>query len=169
MGRRIHVITTYYDGLQRFLPYMRLWAKDDSGNVFTDKQGYSFQGVTKLIMPGPGVGGNIAEIAPPVSGETPVLTPGAVAISEATVTSSTYVHTLAAGQWLMGWELRSSVAQEVSVGTTAGGSELGGPVALSALQWWVGQGNDVPSEGGINIHFTGLSGTNTIKIWLATA
>lgn len=166
MNRRVHVVVTYRDDLQRFLPYMRLSSRNDSGNVYTDKQGYNFTGVTRLIMPGPGVGGNIAEVAPPVTdGGTD--TTGAVTVTETTTTEPIYTTLIPAGKWLLGWEIRSDEDQTVSAGLTSGGNELDGPVDVAALQWWIGQGNDMPTSTSYNIYFSGLTGTNTIKIWLA--
>ena len=63
------------------------------------------------------------------------------------------------------WELTGSDAQTVVLGSTPGGEELGGPVDLTALQTWVGTGNVLPSTG-YTIYFSGLTGNNTIKLWL---
>lgn len=170
MGRRIHVVVTYMDDLQRLLPYMRLSAKDDSGNLFGEKQGYSFTGITRLLSPGPGVGGNIATVVPPtVEPGTPEITPGNIATVDITVTTPTHTYSLPANTWLIGWEVRSSVAQTVLLGTSASGNELGGPIDLPALTWWIGNGNQTPSESALNLYFSGLAGTNEIRLWLATA
>ncbi len=169
MNRRVHVIGTYQDNVQRFVPYMRISIKDDSGARRADKQGYTLTGATRLIMPGPGVGGNIAVVPPPTGGEALILTPGSAATVNITTTSSSYSHLLTAGQWLIGWEVRSTSNQTVSAGITGGGTELGGPIYLSTPQIWVGQGNMVPTFSDINIYFSGLTGTNTIKLWILTA
>lgn len=166
INRRIHVVATYRDNLQRFLPYMRLYAGDDSGTRFGDRQGYTFQGVTRLLSPGPGIGGNIETALPPVTDPgTPDPGTGATLI-ELSVTTSTYTYTIPAGKWLVGWELRSTSAQEASLGLSPSGYELGGPVQLLANQPWAGSGSNLATFIATPIYFSGLVGTNTIRIWV---
>ncbi|MBL7780676.1 MAG: hypothetical protein JNM22_05615 [Saprospiraceae bacterium] len=166
-NRRIHLVATYQDDLKRLVPYMRLAIRDDSGTTWSDKQGYQIVGNTRLIMPGPGIGGNI-ETAPGESGgdggTTPTTGVEPVVIS---TSESTYTYTIPVGKWLVGWELRSDDDQSgVSLGLTSGGTELGGPVDLAALQSWAGNANMIPTFTSTPIYFSGLTGTNTIKLWL---
>lgn len=171
VGRRIHLVATYQDGVRRLVPYMRLAINDQSGTRRFDKQGYLITGTTRLLMPGPDVAGNITATEPPVGGggTTPPVTGAGAEIITITTTESTYAYLLESGKWLVGWELRSSSAQTVSVGYTSGGEELGGPVSLSPLQAFVGQGNMIPTFDDTNIYFSGLVGNNTIKLWVLTA
>lgn len=168
MNRRVHVIATNMDDLQRFVPYMRLSSKSDSGARQSDRNGYSFQGLTRCVLPGPGVGGNI-ETVPGGGGTDPggggTGTAQAVVI---TTSSSTHTYMVPTGKWLVGWEVRGSSDQSVSLGLTPGGNELGGPVDLAALQVWTAAGNQIPSFFDTNIYFSGLTGTNTIKLWFIT-
>lgn len=171
IGRRIHCIATYMDDVRRLVPYMRLAIGDDSGTRRNDKQGYNIQGTTRLLMPGPDVGGNITVTEPPVGGggTTPPVVGAGAQIVTITTNEPNYAYLLEAGNWLVGWELRSTTAQAPSLGYTAGGTELGGPIPLEPLQTWVGQGNMIPTFDDTNIYFSGLAGTNTIKLWILAA
>lgn len=167
LNRRVHVVVTYMDNLQRLLPYCRLSINDDSGARRADFQGYILNGVTRLLMPAPGVGGNIATVPPPVGEpETPVTTGAGAEIVTITTEDDTYTYTIPENKWLVGWEVRSDSAQTVHLGTTGGGNELGGPVSIGAGESWVGQGNMLPTYTSINIYFSGLQGENQIKLWL---
>lgn len=85
-------------------------------------------------------------------------------VFEDTTAASTYSYPLA-GKWLVGWELSSASAQTPKLGITPGGDELGS-VELSAGGIWVGQGNMVTTLSAQTLYFSGLAGTNTIKLWL---
>lgn len=169
-NRRVHVICTYQDGLLRLLPYMRLAIADDSGARRADKQGYSISGTCRLLLPGTGVGGNIETVDPPTGGGGSggggtIGGSGAQSVT-LNATTDSLVYNLAAGSWLIGWEMQGTAAQTVSVGLTAGGSELGGPVDLAASQPWAANGNMLPTFNATNIYFSGMTGLNTIRLWL---
>lgn len=168
MNRRVHVVATNMDDLQRFVPYIRLFAKSDTGDRPSSRNGYSFQGITRTILPGPGIGGNIEAGGGGEGGGTDpeVPVPGTAQAIVITTSASTYTYTIPAGRWLVGWEVRGSADQSVSLGLTAMGNELGGPIDLTALQVWPGAGNQIPTFTTTNIYFSGLTGTNTIKLWL---
>jgi hypothetical protein len=169
MNRRIHVVATYQDDLQRLLPFIRLYATDDSGDSWNAKQGYQFEGVTRIITPGPGIGGNV-ETAPGEGGggEGGGTTPGTGIVEPVVITTSasTYTYTIPEGKWLVGWEMRSGSAQSVSLGLSPLGAELGGPVDLAILQPWAGNANMIPTFSDTPIYFSGMAGTNTIQLWL---
>jgi len=165
VNRRIHVVAEYRDGLQRLVPYMRLTAKDDSGTQWNAYQGYTFNGVARLLMPGPGLGGNI-ETAPPPDPEEPG-EGGAGGMVEVTVSTDTHSYTVPEGKWLDGIELRSNSSQTIKIGVTAGGDEISGmPVPLDALQPYVANGALFDTFSSKTIYFSDLEGTNTIRIWL---
>lgn len=163
-NRRYHVVATYQNGMQRFLPFMRLSADADSGDR-SNKNGYSFSGVMRMHRPAPYLNASFNLIGgpyvPPAPGGS-----GNVSLVELSTSSTTKTYTIEAGKWLVGWEVRSNSAQEVSLGYTPGGSDLGGPVALDANQVWVGDGNMVPTFTSTTIYFSGLQGTNYIRLWL---
>jgi hypothetical protein len=167
-NRRIHVIGTYLNDQQRFVPYMRLIGGHDSGDRPGSRMGYIFSGVARLDGPAPIVNGTIDIITGPyVPPDTTPPTGGSGASTVTlTTTGASYTYTIPAGKWLVGWELTGSAAQTVALGTTSGGMELGGPVDLLATQTWVGQGNSLSTSGSHPIYFSGLTGTNTIKLWL---
>lgn len=169
LNRRIHVVATYQDDQQRFVPYMRLFAKSDSGDRPSSRNGYSFQGLTRVILPGPGIGGNVATGGGDGGTDPEAPTVAGAQVVVITTSASSYTYTIPTGSWLVGWEVRGSADQSVSLGLTVGGNELGGPIDLTALQVWPGAGNQIPSFFNTNIYFSGLTGTNTIKIWLISA
>lgn len=165
VNRRVHIVATYQDDLQRLVPYMRLSARDDSGAQWGDRQGYTFNGSGRLLMPGPGIGGNIEE-GGTGGGSDPTPAPGGVDPIVIATTGSTYTYLIQPGKWLVGIELRSDTDQTVSVGLTPGGDEFGGTMDMVALQPWTIQGNSIPTFNSTNIYFSGLAGSNTIKLWL---
>jgi hypothetical protein len=168
LNRRIHIIGTYQNDTRRLLPYTRLAISDDSGARRGDNQGYLIRGLSSILMPGPDVRGNITIVDPPTGGGggTPPVTGAGVQIVTISATTSTATYLIEAGKWLVGWEVRSSSAQSPALGLTASGNELGGPVDLTPLQVWVGQGNAIPTYDATNIYFSGLVGNNTIKLWI---
>lgn len=85
---------------------------------------------------------------------------------ETSTSSATHTYAVAAGKFLLGIEVKSNASQTISVGTTPGGTEIAGPIALSAGSPWTGQQIAQPSFAGYDIHLSGLSGSNSIKIWL---
>jgi len=169
MNRRIHVVATYKDGAQRFLPYMRLSAKGDSGaRGSSDKRGYSITGVCVLEKIAPFLNGTFDIIGgPPVAPEVPP-SAGGVTVVPITTSDSSYTYTIPADKLLIAVYVTGTNAQEVSIGLTAGGVELGGPVPLMASA----PDNKATFEtvfrtaASTNIYISGLVGTNTIEIWL---
>ncbi len=90
-----------------------------------------------------------------------------VTIVELATAAPTYTYTVPAGSLLVGWEVRSSDAtQSVSLGTSALGNDLGGPVDLEALQVWAAKGISLSSFVSSDIYFSGLEGLNSIRLWL---
>lgn len=85
---------------------------------------------------------------------------------EASTSSATHSYAVAADKFLLGIEVKSNAGQTINVGTTPGGAEIAGPITLTAGYPWTGQQIAQPSFAGYDIHFSGLSGSNLIKIWL---
>lgn len=167
VNRRLHVIATYYNDEQRFLPDMRLRFRADSADRPAGRNGYQVTGVCRLAKPAPFLDAVVDVIGGPyVPPDTPPTSINGVTLVEITTSDSSYVYEIAAGFLLLGWEVTGTTAQTVALGTTAGGEQLGGPVTLGIAETWVGTGINLPSENLINIYFSGLTGTNTIKIWL---
>lgn len=167
INRRIHVVVTYMNGEQRFLPYLRLTGKGDSGATYgKDAPGVNFTGVMRLLKPAPFVAGTFDVIGgpyvPPESGGT-----GTVTLVELSTEDGTFSYTVPTGKWISGLEIRSTDAQTIKVGTTAGGEELSGmPVALDALTPFVLNGAILDTFSAHTIYFSDLAGTNSIRIWL---
>lgn len=153
--RRIHVVATYKDGSQRFVPYMRLKAKGDSGiRPAGELAGYSFTGVSTLQQPAPYVGGEI-DMPGTGTGST---------VHTVTTTDSTYTYEVPADALLLAIDVKGDTYQEVSIGLTAGGEQLGGPTPIEAdesVTFDVTRRIHTPTT----IHFSGLDGTNEIEIW----
>ncbi len=165
-NRRVHVLGTYFDGSQRFVPNMRLSAADQSGDRAGAKQGYAFTGVARLNSAAPWLQGSFDVIGGPYVPPAVPSGDGGVSIIEIATSDPTYTYNILAGYWLVGWEITGNTAQSVSLGTTALGSELGGPIDLDIGQTWVGQANMLPTGSATNIYFSGLEGANEIKLWL---
>jgi hypothetical protein len=166
VNRRVHVVATYYNDEQRYVPYMRLSARADSADRPGGRNGYVFTGSARLHKPAPFLNAEIDVIGgpfvPPEEGESLGVT-----LVELTATDPTYTYNVPAGKWLDGLEIRSTDAQTIKIGTTAGGEELSGmPVSLDALQTYILNGAILDTFGTHTIHFTDLEGTNSIRIWL---
>lgn len=81
------------------------------------------------------------------------------------ITGDTHEYVLPAGHLLVAVYLKSDEAQEVSIGTTNGGDQIGGPSAgpggtpiiFSALNHY--------AENDTTLFITGLAGTNVLKVW----
>lgn len=165
VNRPLHVVATYYDNTQRYLPNMRLRARADSADRPGGRNGYQFTGVCRMLRPAPFVGADISVIGGPYVPPA-LVEPSDVNMVEVEVTDSGYNYEVPAGYWLVGWEVVGDTDQDVSLGTSGGGNELGGPITLTAGQTWVGQGNMLPTFTAVTISFSGLEGTNTIRLWL---
>lgn len=165
-NRRVHFLVQYQDGRQRFVPNMRSASKADSGaRIGPDANGYTFTFTCKLDRPAPFVGGTYNIIGGP--GSDPGGGTNPITVDTITTSSSTYTHTLPAGALLMAIYISGNAAQEVSIGLTSGGQELGGPIPLESSS----PGNRATFEtmyrtpASTDIHFSGLAGTNSIEIW----
>lgn len=166
VNRRLHVIVTYYNSEQRFLPNMRLRVRADSADRPSGRNGYVFVGTTRLHKPAPFLNAAVDVIGgpyvPPAEGETLGVT-----LVELTATDPTYSYSVPSGKWLDGIEIRSTSAQTIKIGTTASGEEISGmPVALDANQTFVANGAVIDTFGTHTIYFSDLAGTNSIRIWL---
>jgi len=163
INRRIHIVATYADGTQRFLPYARLSATGDSGESLTARNQYTFRAVCRLDRPAPlvntviaGLPGEVGDPEPPEEFVVPI-----------TINTSEedYVYEIAAGKLLTAIWIGGNEAQTVSIGTTNGGDELGSSY-LDAYQPGLFGSNMLRPTVPTNIYFTGLQGDNTIEIWL---
>lgn len=166
VNRRLHVVATYYNDEQRFVPNMRLRARADSAERPSGRNGYVFTGTARLYKPAPFLNATVDVIGgpyvPPEEGETLGVT-----LVEITATDPTYTYAVPSGKWVDGIEIRSTDAQTIKIGTTAGGEEITGmPVTLTALQSYIANGALIDTFGTHTIYFTDLAGTNSIRIWL---
>lgn len=162
INRRIHVVATYQDGSQRFLPYMRLSSGSDSGESRSARNGYSFKGVARLHRPAVFIAAEITGGGDvPDTGTTPAVSPVSISTS-----ASTYTYLVPAGKLVTAIWVKSDASQEVQVGTTSGGWEIGGPAAADAGDPIIFGSNLLRPETSTPIYFSGLAGNNTIEIWL---
>lgn len=165
LNRRIHVVAKYGDGLQRFIPYMRLSAAGDSGERPTSRNQYTFRGLARLDKPAPLIdtelSGSIGGGAPTPSDPGSTVEPVVI-----TTSASTYIYSVPAGKLLTAIWVRSDAGQTVQIGTSAGGDQLGGPATLSANEPALFGSNILRPTTNTNIYFSGLAGNNTIEIWL---
>lgn len=168
-NRRIHVVVTYKDDTQRVLPYIRLYAKGDSGaRAGVDKTGYAISGVATYSKPAPYLGGTFDIIGGPPIVPDPAPPEGIINIVSITTGDPDYTYSIPDGMLLVAVYVVGSSVQEVSVGLTASGDELGGPIPLEASP----PNNKATFEtvlratGSTNIYISGMVGTNDIEIWL---
>lgn len=89
-----------------------------------------------------------------------------VITEEISTSAATYEYSKPADTWLQGLEVRSDEAQFVSLGTTPGGNEIDGPVAIAAGDAWTSKSANLTSFTPETLYFSGLAGNNSIKIWL---
>lgn len=166
LNRRFHVIVTYRNGVQRYLPYTRLLATGNSGNR-SERNQYQYTGTTRLCKPFPFLGATppiITGIVIPPAVNPPV--GSGVSVSEVTTTSGSYTFALPAGKLLMVVYAKSNVAQTVQIGTTSGGYELSGPLDMTSGQWALLGDNIWYAESITPIYISGLQGTNTLKFYV---
>lgn len=161
-NRRVHVLVTYQDDLQRFVPNMRLSIDSTSGDKGS-KNAYTIQGAARYLTPAPTIN---SVLTPPGGGgggggEDPMNAPVTL-----TVTGSTTSYAIAAGMLLTAIVIIGDTSQTIDIGTTPGGSDItddfdcvGGEAAmLGSINLYSGAGK--------TIYFSNLTGNNTIKIYL---
>lgn len=168
-NRRVHVLATYKDDSMRVVPYMRLTAKGDSGaRAGSDKPGYTITGTAQLDKPAPYIGGTFDIIGGPPVIPDPAPPEGTINVVPITTSAADYTYAVPSGMLLLAVYVVGSSVQDVSVGLTAAGNELGGPIPLEASA----PNNKATFEtvfrapSATNIYISGLVGTNTIEIWL---
>ncbi len=165
-NRRIHVVATYWDGTQRFVPYMRFKFKDDSGARGADRQGYTVTATSTLATPAPLIDAELTIVYPDGTVVTPPSTSaGGVTTSVHTTDDETFSFNLPAGKWLIGVYVRSDEAQTVTLGTSPGAEDLGGTLEGDPNDQLIFQCNNFRPLTSTNIYLDGLAGTNTIEIW----
>lgn len=165
-GRRVHLDVTYGDGQRRLIPNVRLFIKGKSGNRGGNSQGYDVSGGVQLSRPAPFTKAVFPVIGPPYVPPPDAGDPAGSSAVTLETSGSTYSYIIPAGRLLVCIELQSDAAQTPSIGFSSGSEEIGGPIELSAGQPWICAGLQVTSLTSTNIHFSGLAGTNTIKLWL---
>lgn len=77
-----------------------------------------------------------------------------------------YAFTVPPGKMLSGWEMRGDAVQEIKVGWTAYGSEIAPPTPMLPGQSVAGAAISNSTSTQHVVYFTGMAGTNTIKLWL---
>ncbi len=167
MNRRIHAVVTYLNGTQRFVKNLRFTCAHDSGARRQDRVAYTFQATCRLPLPPP-------LIAAPLT--LPYVCTGSEGSGPCDCTETTMIeiNTSAAstsydvpqGRLVTAIQVRSTSAQTVNVGTTNGGGEIAQDIPLSANQDMLTGNNALYADVLKPIYFTGLQGTNTIRIWL---
>lgn len=82
------------------------------------------------------------------------------------ITGSTHTFTLQAGKLLLAIYIKSDTDQNPQVGTTPGGDEIGAAgYTVPAGEYTLFSGLNLYAENDTDIHLSGLSGTNTLKVW----
>jgi hypothetical protein len=83
-----------------------------------------------------------------------------------TTSASSYTYTVPAGKLLVGISVKGTANQTVWAGTSAGGFELGGPIDVLAGEWQTFGAAMRRFNSSTPIYLSGLTGTNTIEVWL---
>lgn len=165
-NRRVHVVATYWDGTQRFVPYMRFKFKDDSGARGADRQGYSVTATSTLTTPAPLLDAVLTVVYPDGTVVTPPSTTGGgVTTAVDTTEDSSFTFSVPPGKWLIGVYVRSDEAQTVTLGLSPGAEDLGGTLSGEANDQLIFQCNNFRPLVATNIYLAGLQGLNTIEIW----
>ena len=166
LNRRVHIIVTYQNGDQRFIPYMRLSADGDSGDK-SNPQRYSFSGSVRLSKIAPYFNGTFPVIGGSGSG-TPgtSVSDGEMVMDVFSTSSSTSTFSLPANVLLTAIYLKSNAVQNPQIGLTPGGDELGGPQSLAAGDPYT-FAQAFRSTEATTIYFSGLAGSNSIEVWYA--
>lgn len=168
LNRRIHLVVTYQDDSQRFLPYIRLTIASDSGDASSKNQN-TVRGILKLSKPAPYFEGTIEVIGGGGSGGGSG--PGSPDVSDAEViklpvntTAASITQSLPEGVLLIAVWVRGNTDQTVKVGLTAGGDELGGPQDLAANEAY-NFAQTLRTTAATDIIVSGLAGSNSVEFW----
>lgn len=167
-NRKVHVLITQHDGQQRIIPNMILRSTGDTGERGR-ANGYEFTGTATHLKPIPFIVGAFTIITqvpvPPVITPDPGV-PGGVVMAEVTTNgSSTHTFQLPQGKLLQCVVMGSASPQVVSLGTSAGASDLGGPIEADAGMDIILGDNMLYTNAATTLHFSGLVGVNTIRIY----
>lgn len=169
-GRRVHLEFTYGDGQRRLLPNIRLKMRGKSGNRGGNRQGYDVSGRLQLSRPAPFSEATFPIIGPPYEPPTGGGGSGGSTIVTETTSGSTHTYNVPSGSLLVCIEVVAGGSSMFpSIGFSPGAGDIGGPVDLAAGMTWVCAGLQVPSAPSTPIYFSGLAGTNTIRLWLLNA
>lgn len=161
MNRRVHVVATYADGYQRFLPWVRLQAESDSGERRASRNQYSFTGTTRLAGIAPSVD---ATLTPPSSG-------GGGGTSDMDVitintSGSTSSYEIPAGTLLDSIVVISTLSGTIDIGTSVAGTEITEGLSITANEGTPLGAALYYAAVDTTIYFTGLTGSTTIKLYL---
>lgn len=163
INRRIHVVATYGNGYQRFLPWVRLLGESDSGDRPAARNQYSFTGSTRLATIAPGVD---AALTPPSSGGGGEGGGDAMEPVLITTSNSTYTYEVPAGKLLDAIVIAGNTSQTVNIGTSANGDEITSELTVDANSHARLGSVLLYAPTATNIYFSGLSGANTIKLYI---
>lgn len=155
LNRRIHILVTYWSGEQKMMRYARALTDHDSGRYPGSRIGYTLTATTRHIIPATLLGGTIT--LPNID------TAMTIQIS---TTGSTYSYTVPAGRWLENIFVKSDSDQAVSVGRSSGAGDITDALPMTAGEYTLITGTLLYAETDTTIYFSGLEGSNSIKILL---
>jgi hypothetical protein len=166
-NRRIHVVATYYDGSRRLLPGIRLTAAGDSADRPAGQNAYSISGRLQSAYPAPYIASEYTlPTVPVVPPSTSSSTTAEVLVLPITTTASSLTQSIPSGALLIAIWISGDSDQEVSIGLTSGGDELGGPQFIEAdTQFNFAQA--LRTAAATDVFLTGLDGNNTVEFWYA--
>lgn len=165
-NRRIHVHCTYYDDTERVVPNMRVTAKGDSADKPSGFNGYSITGLGQLEKPAPYIG--ITPSVDPGSG-LPMgssISIGEMVMDTFSTAAGSATFNLPSNVLLTAIFIKSNADQTPTIGLTASGDELGGPVDMLADEGYT-FAQSIRTSAPTTIYFDGLAGSNSIEVWYA--
>lgn len=171
LNHRVHVVLTFRSKEKRIIPFMRLWLNSDTGaKLGVDRPGYVLNGTSKFASSsGGGVPfiGDEFEVPPtPTPPSAPEYDAAEVVVDPVSTSSATLTRSIPSGVLLMAVWLRSNAAQEISVGLSPGGDELGGPQFVAANQP-ISFAQAIRTTAATDVHISGMTGANSIEFWYA--
>lgn len=166
MNRRIHILVTYWGDTQRLLKFTRPLTDHDSGDRLGSRIGYNLEATCRQIGSGTLIGSPIELPTIETGTGDPDPEPGGGPEVIIVEDEADHTFTIPAGKLLTAVYIKGDSNQTVTVGLSSTSGEIMEGVPLLANQWSLSGNNSLYAETPTPIYFSGLTGTNIIKIWL---
>ncbi len=164
-SKRVHALIRLQDDTQRIIQSLLFQSTADSGDA-SNQNKYAFEGRVQRLRPAASLTGTVNIISPPYVPPTVEPGGGGSGFEATVITTSQPQHTVQvpAGRLLVAIFVQSTAVQAVTIGYTAGSTELAGPNEQEANAKHKYGDNWLIASVNTNIFITGLAGTNTITV-----